>query len=465
MRKHFKKIVISIMLVLTFNFITPPASHAWDFGGILIKPISSVIGAVFDVANGFITYFIVGISNGLASWTKTTVEEVTDAISDESNYSNFTDLVSTANAAGGSIFVSMEDFFLGNIDLANINIFKDISSGDQSFFTAINNTLSGTLTNVWTGAGSAILGALRVSVASWYYVLRNLSALGLLCALIFTAIRILLSSVADEKAHYKMQLVDWVKAVCLVIFVHLIMIFILNICDILIDILSSVNSKFSMLAYIRGKLFASWDTAQIGYLILYGMLTYYTLAFAISYFKRFLYTMLLIVIAPIVSLLYAFGKQGKEIFNKWLKEFIYNAMLQPYHLLIYTLLFGWVAAILEAGSNDIFVVIYACIVAHFIKDAEKYYRSLFGMGQGVAGLGQFDTGDKTIKNVQRKIVDTVKTVATTAAAVIIPGGMAVAGAKGATMTSQAMNSANTAKNLGESAGELKGINRRTNTTT
>ncbi|HAB66220.1 MAG TPA: hypothetical protein DCE23_02510 [Firmicutes bacterium] len=306
-------------------------------------------------------------------------------------------------------------------------------------------------------AGTSILTALKVSVASWYYALRNFAALGLLCALIFNAIRILLSSVADEKAHYKMQLIDWVKAACLVIFVHLIMILILNVCDILVDILTNLNSRFSMLAYIRGKLFASWEMAQIGYLVLYGMLTYYTLAFAISYFKRFLYTMILIVIAPIVSLLYAFGKQGKDIFNKWLKEFVYNAMLQPYHLLIYTLLFGWVAAILEGGSNDIFVVIYACIVAHFIKDAEKYYRSLFGMGQGVAGIGQFDTGDKVIKDVKKKVVDTVKTVVTTAAAVLLPGGMALNAAKGAAMAGQAGNAGKAASNLAGTAQQFKGV--------
>lgn len=310
--------------------------------------------------------------------------------------------------------------------------------------------------------GTSILDALRVSVASWYYALRNLAALGLLCALIFTAIRILLSSVADEKAHYKMLLIDWVKAVCLVIFVHLIMILILNVCDVLVNILGNLNSRYSMIAYIRGKLAASLSINQIGYLVLYGMLTYYTLAFAISYFKRFLYTMLLIVIAPIVSLLYAFGKQGKDIFNKWLKEFIYNAMLQPYHLLIYTLLFGWVAAILEAGKNDIFVVIYECIVAHFIKDAEKYYRSLFGMGQGVAGLGQFDTGEKTIKNVQKKIVDTVKTVGQAALAVVIPGGMAAAGAKAASMASQGMQAGQAAGKFGQIASEFKGVNRRNN---
>lgn len=86
MKKHLKKIVISIMLVLTVNFITPPASHALDFGGILIKPLSGFGGLVLDIVNGLMTYCVVGMSNGFASWTGDTFNEVLDALSDESTY-------------------------------------------------------------------------------------------------------------------------------------------------------------------------------------------------------------------------------------------------------------------------------------------------------------------------------------------------------------------------------------------
>lgn len=471
MKKHLKKIVISIMLVVIITFaVMPPSAHAIDPGGILIKPFTSIAVSVLDTINGWMTYFIVGVSNGFASWGSDTVDEILDALADQSTYAslqdsngnitvwsvvtNLNDVISIGASKIYSCWVCMDDFFTGKINLANINIFKDIN--EPGIFSKILDFFGmGTLTG---DIGTNVLIAIKASVASWYYALRNLAALGLLCALIFNAIRILLSSVADEKAHYKMQLIDWAKAACLVIFLHLIMILILDVGDALIKILSHLNSRFTMLAYIRGKLTFNFSMNQIGYLVLYGMLTYYTLAFAISYFKRFFYTMILIVIAPIVSLLYAFGKQGKDIFNKWLKEFVYNTMLQPYHLLIYTLLFGWVASILQSGSSsDIFVVIYACIVAHFIKDAEKYYRSLFGMGQGVAGIGPFDTGDKVIKDVSKKVVDTVKTVVTTAAAVLLPGGAMLAGAKGVTMASQANNAGQAARNIAGTAQQFKGV--------
>ncbi|HAB66219.1 MAG TPA: hypothetical protein DCE23_02505 [Firmicutes bacterium] len=157
MRKHLKKIVISIMLVLTVNFITPPASHAWDVGGILIKPISSLIAAVFDVTNGVMTYFIVGISNGFVSWGGDSFQEFVDGISDENNYADMKDendnlilkakeiddriedAVATFGSSVASILVSMEDFFLGKINLANINIFKEMP--EESVFSYINQFL------------------------------------------------------------------------------------------------------------------------------------------------------------------------------------------------------------------------------------------------------------------------------------------------------------------------------------
>lgn len=476
MSKHLKKFVISIMLVLTVNFITPPDSQAMDFGGgILIKPLTSTIASVFDVINGTMTYFMFSIDRGVLEWANITVQDVINAMSEQSKWDgSLKSIISVTVSNLASALVAMEDFFCGNFKITNINVFKidNISILDQIInkMTGGNEILADLYNpyeNLPDGTpgkaemlGTSIAEVLQATVASWYYALRNLAALGLLCALIFTAIRILISSVADEKAHYKMQLIDWAKATCLVIFVHLIMIFILNVCDILVDILKNFGTQYSTLAYVRGELAANFSIGQIIYLILYGMLTYYTLAFAFSYFKRFLYSMLLIVIAPIVSLLYAFGKSGKEIFNKWLKEFIYNAMLQPYHLLIYTLLFGWVISILKEGGNDLVVAVYTCIVAHFIRDAEKYYRSLFGMGKGVAGIGQIDTGEKVIK----KMVETVKKVAEVVATVI-PAGMALKAAKGAAMAGKAMNAQKAAGNMGQTAKGFKGLGGGNNTPT
>ena len=89
MIKHLKKIVVSIALILTINFITPTYSHALDVGGILLKPITSILVAPIDIANSWLTYSIVGISNGFKSWTGTTIDDITNAMSDQSTYDKY----------------------------------------------------------------------------------------------------------------------------------------------------------------------------------------------------------------------------------------------------------------------------------------------------------------------------------------------------------------------------------------
>lgn len=43
-----KKIIIAILLVMSFNFITPNISQA-DFGGTLFKPIAELLKALGDL--------------------------------------------------------------------------------------------------------------------------------------------------------------------------------------------------------------------------------------------------------------------------------------------------------------------------------------------------------------------------------------------------------------------------------
>lgn len=44
-----KKVIIAILLVMSFNFITPVISQAADFGGALFKPISQLLCGIADL--------------------------------------------------------------------------------------------------------------------------------------------------------------------------------------------------------------------------------------------------------------------------------------------------------------------------------------------------------------------------------------------------------------------------------
>ena len=454
MKKLLNKLLISILIIiLLFNFIIIPSSQALSLGGILLKPFTSLLMVPLDTIAFMITMLIGVTSNGaidwLSDWGGDAFSVIEDSwASDQSLIDNVSSTIESAATISGMGFLTMEDFFRGELEISNINIFENMPTG--------------TVSDYWDDSSNenSVINAVKVSAAGWYYSLRNIAAVGLLCVLIYTAIRIMLTTIAEEKAAYKDRLVDWVKATCLVIFAHVLMIVILHVTDLIVEILASSTGRFSSIAWVRAQLLLDWDMTQIVYLVMYGIILYYTVCFAISYIKRFLYTILLIIIAPVVSLVYAFGKQGKEIFQKWLKEFVINAFLQPYHMLIYTVMFGFVATIADSGQN-IFVTLYSLIVLHFIRDAEKYYRALFGMDAGVAGIGQVDTGMKTMEKVKEKVTKTITSVGKVALSVAtlgIPVAGAAATAANAATASQAANAASNAADMGDIAGGFMGGN-------
>lgn len=454
MKKLLNKLLISIIIiVLLFNFIIIPSSQAISLGGILLKPFTSLLMVPLDVCAFMITMLIGVTSNGAINWLSERGDNALSVIedswaNDENLIDNVGSAIETATTISGMGFLSMEDFFRGDLEISNINIFENMPTGSISDYWDDRDN------------GNSVINAVKIAAAGWYYSLRNIAAVGLLCVLIYTAIRIMLTTIAEEKAAYKDRLVDWVKATCLVIFAHVLMIVILHVTDLIVEILGDSIGRYSSIAWVRHQLLSDWDMTQVVYLMMYGIILYYTVCFAISYIKRFLYTILLIIIAPVVSLVYAFGKQGKEIFQKWLKEFVLNALLQPYHMLIYTVMFGFVATIADTGQN-IFVALYSLIVLHFIRDAEKYYRALFGMDAGVAGIGQVDTGMKTMEKVKEKVTKTITSVGKVALSVAtlgIPVAGAAATAANAATASQAANAASNAADMGDIAGGFMGGN-------
>ena len=76
-------------------------------------------------------------------------------------------------------------------------------------------------------------------------------------------------------------------------------------------------------------------------IVIYVVLVMYTVLFTIQYLKRTIYMAFLTLISPLVAFTYPLDKlkDGKaQAFSAWLREFIYTALVQPVHLIIYCLL-------------------------------------------------------------------------------------------------------------------------------
>lgn len=83
----------------------------------------------------------------------------------------------------------------------------------------------------------------------------------------------------------------------------------------------------------------------------------------------------LTIIAPMVALTYPIDKindGSAQGFSKWFKEYVFNLLIQPMHLLLYYILVT--SAFDLAGKNTI----YSMVAIGFMIPAEKLLRSLFG---------------------------------------------------------------------------------------
>lgn len=116
----------------------------------------------------------------------------------------------------------------------------------------------------------------------------------------------------------------------------------------------------------------------IGYKVIYCVLVVYTIIFLVVYLKRVVYMAFLTMIAPLVAMTYAIDKinDGQaQAFNAWLKEYIFNLLIQPMHLVIYTILIG---SALEFASQNF---IYTIVALGFMMPAEKMMRKFFGFAK------------------------------------------------------------------------------------
>ena len=253
---------------------------------------------------------------------------------------------------------------------------------------------------------------LKSTVAKWYYTLRNLAVVSLMIVLLYIGIRILIASVASEKAKYKQMIKDWIVAICLIFVMQYIMIFANNFVDMIVGLFSNVAGqnlhmvpvekpdeelvnglkKVGLGDYVTAdgdlrvetnlmgkvRMLAqdqSGTALYIGYAACFLILVVYTVYFCWVYAKRLLWTMFLTIIAPLVAVSYPLDKIGdgkSQAFDLWLKEYIFNLLIQPFHLLIYIVFIS--AAYDLAGNN----VIYSLIVLGFMLPAEKFLRKMFG---------------------------------------------------------------------------------------
>lgn len=332
---------------------------------------------------------------------------------------------------------SPEEIFKGNILLFNVNFFKEPveiheKTHEEDIEIFGDELTSVEITDYWyylDEDGNEVktskqdsAAALQTTISTWYNAIRNIALVVMLSVLVYIGIRILLSSVASDRAKYITMLRDWFIGLCLLFLMHYIMAFSVTLVDKLTKVVSTAASGDGYQVYMEstdsldeafgedglnlvnsenkddyvieedGEKYYVWTSNLMGYLrlklqmetpggqyigegICFLVLVVFTVMFTFTYLRRLLYMAFLTLIAPLVALTYCIDKLNDgtaQGFNKWFKEYIFNLLIQPMHLLLYYILVT--SAFATLGDN----VIYSIVAIGFMLPAEKLLRSLFG---------------------------------------------------------------------------------------
>ena len=330
------------------------------------------------------------------------------------------------------IVISPENIIQNKIGMFDVNFFSENTKNNEN-----DNSIN-------------IANELHLTIAKWYYLIRNLVIVIFMILLIYIGIKILITSISEDKAKYKKMLVDWFVSFALVFVIHYIMVFSMNIVNEFTKLVSTITNDESVeyfeivddkvydyvkenlvdsdkrpswtseaLAWAKSKIGlndsnsgeytmiyinedgkkavrfpvdnflsqarikeqlldeeTSTETyASIGWKLIYIMLTLLAVKFGWIYIKRVVYIAFLILIAPFVVLTYSidrFRDGQAQGFNTWLREYLFNLAIQPFHIILYTVFVG--TAMTLASKSPIYVL----VVLGFMSEAEKILRNMFG---------------------------------------------------------------------------------------
>ena len=228
----------------------------------------------------------------------------------------------------------------------------------------------------------SIANELQATIATWYNALRRIALVGLLSALVYVGIRIVLSSTsAKEKAKYKSMLKNWIVAICLLFTLHYIMSITITVVNKINEVISvssiSADGEDILMTSLRNKILngEEWNTV-LTYVVIYFVLAVYTVKYTIQYVKRVAYMAFLTMIAPLITLTYPLDKikdNKAQAFDMWIKDYVFFALIQVVHLLIYYIFLGSAIDLASEGNW-----LFAIVAIGFITPAEKLIKKMFG---------------------------------------------------------------------------------------
>ncbi len=319
-----------------------------NVAGTLTRELIQAIASLGDIVVGGIDYFLLGAhfndamvgnddrnvtgeGEGAQSWlfVKEDEEPNVDIDASAMDSNGWMDLWPTGLGVP-NFLVSPETIFSNSIAALDVNFLNPnkfesviVSGSDVDAKDAANKSKSGA-------------EALKEQIGTWYRTFRNLAVVLLLIVLVYLAIRVVISSAAAEKAKYKEAIKNWLIALFLVFFIHVIMAGILMITekftglfnnslanDLIVHVtdvgngwgkLSDKDKDLKFHTNIMGLARFRTQSNNLlecgAFTFIYLLLVYYTIKFIYIYYKRFIFIAFLTMIAPLVAITYPVDIMG-----------------------------------------------------------------------------------------------------------------------------------------------------------
>ncbi len=260
--------------------------------------------------------------------------------------------------------LTVDKIIFNQVPLLDVNVFTDTAAG-------------------YTLKEDSSLLIIRDSVATWYYIIRNVTIAVMLVILIYVGIRMAISTIASEKAQYQRMLVSWLVGFSIIFVIHYFLLLVLNINSTILGWIIGAQDNLgyedSIYETVRTKAYEiKFSSGMVG-TILYIVLIILMLKFLYIYLKRFLAVCILIVMAPMMGASYAISKvrTGKaKAFTRWMKDYTLLVLIQSVHALIYTC---FVTVVLQLTNESIAGIVLALIVMNFMLKASDIFTGIFSM--------------------------------------------------------------------------------------
>lgn len=300
-RSIAQKIIIMLVVVILFNFVSPRICLADEtastVGGILFAPIQSFLLVIADGAMNMIQNLSLGtvrvpktdddnkqIKDENDNIVYETVQQEVPTLFKISNEKSGLDstlgivagvllgigvvvgTIATGGALGGALIAALvvgtaagftvssfvaswipPTFYLPMYMITPEEIFSNkLGMLDVNFFSP-NEFDDLSLASGSNVKQESVAEQLQSMVSGAYFLVRNVAIIGLLSILVYIGIRIIISSSAQDKAKYKQRFLDWIIAMFLIFFLHYVMNFAVTMVQYITEALNSQNKQIMVL--------------------------------------------------------------------------------------------------------------------------------------------------------------------------------------------------------------------------